>query len=172
VTDTSRPWWSSLAEQPAGTSAPDDVVDDVDPVEAFRSARRPRPVPPRAAGPEAERDPSPRTGDEDAPTAEQGPQDPLAHRPELCGVCPLCTLARALEDTRPELMGHLTEAARHLAAAARALLETPPGAPEGATHDGPAEDRTPGGSRRGAVQRIALDGRPDAQAGPDRGGEG
>ena len=172
MTDTSRPWWSSLAEQPLGTDAPDDTLDDVDPVEAFRSARRPRPVPPRAAGSASEPDPSSPTGDQDASSADGGASDPGTHRPELCGVCPLCTLARALEDTRPELMGHLTEAARHLAAAARALLETPPGRPEGVAPDGPAQDRDPAASHRGAVQRIPLDGRTDAQTGPGHGGEG
>ena len=172
MTDTSRPWWSSLAEQPVDTDTPDDTLDDVDPVEAFRSARRPRPVPPRAAGPESEPDPSSPTEDQDASRADRGPADSGTHRPELCGVCPLCTLARTLEDTRPELMGHLTEAARHLAAAARALLETPPDRPEGVAHDGSAHDRDPAGSHRGAVQRIPLDGRTDAQTGPGHGGEG
>lgn len=172
MTDASRPWWFSLPEQPAGPGAGDDTLDDVDPIEAFRSARRPRPVPPRAAEPGSAPDPSPPTGDPDASTADREPEDPVAHRPELCGVCPLCTLARTLEDTRPELMGHLTEAARHLAAAARALLETPPGHPEDSTHAGSSEDTGPAGARRGEVQRIPLDGRTDAQAGPGQGGEG
>lgn len=172
MTDDPRPWWSSLAEQPAGTGAQDDALDDVDPIEAFRSARRPRPAPPRAARTPPVPDPSPPTGERGPSTADREPEDPAVHRPELCGVCPLCTLARTLEDTRPELMGHLTEAARHLAAAARALLETPPDRPEGAAHDGSAHDRDPAGSHRGAVQRIPLDGRTDAQTGPGHGGEG
>ncbi len=172
MTDVSRPWWSSLSEQHAGQGVEDDALDDVDPIEAFRSARRPRPVPPRAAGSAAEPDPSSPPTDQDPPTAGREPEDPVVHRPELCGVCPLCTLARTLEDTRPELMGHLTEAARHLAAAARALLETPPGRPEGVAHDGSAPDRDPAASHRGGVQRIPLDGRPDARTGPGHGGEG
>jgi hypothetical protein len=88
-------------------------------------------------------------------------------------VCPLCTLARTLEDTRPELMGHLTEAARHLAAAARALLETPPSRPDATAPDRPSGDTAAGGTpRRGAVQRIPLDGHPAPRTGPGDGGEG
>ncbi|TVP72132.1 MAG: hypothetical protein EA340_03890 [Nitriliruptor sp.] len=172
MTDVPRPWWSSLAEQPAGTGAQDDALDDVDPIEAFRSARRPRPTPPRAAEQGSVPDPSPPTGNQDEPTADREPEDPVTHRPELCGVCPLCTLARTLEETRPELMGHLTEAARHLAAAARALLETPPGRPEGSTHAEPPQDTGPASARRGGVQRIPLDGRADPRTGPGQRDEG
>ncbi len=172
MTDVSRPWWSSLTEEPAGAGAKADGLDDVDPMEAFRSARRPRPVPPRAAERERGPDPSQPAGEEDAATGDRPPGDPQTHRPELCGICPLCTLARTLEDTRPELMGHLTEAARHLAAAARALLETPPGRPEGPATDGGAGDAPGASGRRGAIQRIPLDGRTDPPTGPDHGGAG
>ncbi|MFP4148850.1 MAG: hypothetical protein ACLFV0_05105 [Nitriliruptoraceae bacterium] len=130
---TSRPWWAS----PDATGA----LDDDDPVEAFRSARRG----PEAGKPDADHptgrdpghDPGPLPGVD--PGSEHG-SDPSAaagHRPELCGVCPLCTLARTLEETRPELLEHLTEAARHLAAAARVLLEPGAvGAPPPAEHRG------------------------------------
>ena len=172
MTDDPRPWWSSLAEQPAGTGGQDDALDDVDPIEAFRSARRPRPAPPRAARTPPVPDPSPPTGERGPSTADREPEDPAVHRPELCGVCPLCTLARTLEDTRPELMGHLTEAARHLAAAARALLETPPAGPEGPTPAGSPEGTGAAGARGRGVQRIPLDGRADAQTDPGQGGGG
>ena len=124
MTGTPRPWWAS-DEAASG-------LDGLDPVEAFRAVRRPVGT----------------RGDRDEP-ADPGPADPgrvgsrsdggsgdAPHRPELCGVCPLCTLARSLEETRPELMEHLTEAARHLSAAVRALLEPPgPGPASSAPRD-------------------------------------
>lgn len=45
------------------------------------------------------------------------------HDVDVCGVCPICTGARLLGEVRPELVAHLAEAARHLAAAARTLME-------------------------------------------------
>lgn len=136
MSGTSRPWWAS----PDASS----TLDDVDPVDAFRTARR-------RSDPDA---PGTSAGAEDAPGA--GGQDPTPspdepapaaapHRPELCGICPLCNLARNLEETRPELVEHLTEAARHLAAAVRALVEPADG---GATSPGTPTDR---------LQRIPLD---------------
>lgn len=43
---------------------------------------------------------------------------------EVCGVCPICVGLRALGTHRPELVGHLAEAARHLAAAVRSVVDT------------------------------------------------
>jgi len=72
----------------------------------------------------------------------------------------LCTLARTLEDTRPELLEHLTEAARHLASAVRSVLETPPEtAGEHARRPAPSEQDPDG------LQHIDLD--PD----PTNGGQ-
>lgn len=42
---------------------------------------------------------------------------------EVCAVCPVCTLLRLLDEVRPEVVGHLTEAARHLALAAKAVID-------------------------------------------------
>lgn len=157
MTGTSRPWWAS--------DDPSALLDDADPIEAFRAARRngeaaeqgARPQRhggsgsrPGAAGRDA--DPDPGVGEEAGPAAGGEPVEGSAapHRPELCGICPLCSLARSLEETRPELIEHLTEAARHLAAAARALMEPPGDGPGPA----PAADR---------LQRIDLD-----RDGPDR----
>jgi hypothetical protein len=127
MTPTPRPWWAS-EDATAG-------LDDLDPVEAFRAVRRPGAGGPdrrsgegagaagaSRAGPAADPAPDP------APLG--GPATDVPHRPELCGVCPLCTLARTLEESRPELLEHLTEAARHLSAAVRSLLE-PPGPTSG-----------------------------------------
>lgn len=40
-----------------------------------------------------------------------------------CHVCPICALLRALEDVRPEVLVHLTEAARHVTLAAKAVVD-------------------------------------------------
>jgi hypothetical protein len=84
-----------------------------------------------------------------------------SHRPELCGICPLCTLARALEDSRPDLLEHLTEAARHLAAAARSLLDPAVTDPGDAASDRPPDPGATGRARSG-IERIPLD-----PSGPD-----
>lgn len=130
MSDDARPWWASAE---AGRPVTDD------PVEAHRAARRGSATgtgaPPRSDG----------HGGSDAPGGAQGPHgsgaaggahagEPSSHADAICGVCPICVLARTLGDTHPELLGHLTEAARHLAAAARTMLDpsTPPDpGPEG-----------------------------------------
>lgn len=65
-----------------------------------------------------------------------------AHQPDICGVCPICTAARVLDGARPELLEHLSEAARHLAAAlhvaVQAADERDPVARDGDRHPGPA----------------------------------
>lgn len=48
---------------------------------------------------------------------------------DVCGSCPICSALRALHAARPELAEHLGEAARHLSAALRDLIEHPPGPP-------------------------------------------
>lgn len=84
-------------------------------------------------------------------------------------MCPLCTLARALEETRPELLDHLTEAARHLAAAARSLLDTMPTDPGAPTASRSPRERGGAERARGEVERIPLDPSGSADAGADRG---
>ncbi len=159
MSETTQPWWASAPEA-TPTGGGSEAVDCTDPVEAFRAARRPRPVPPRAARDTATRRDAPYPPAEgEAATGPAGAEragQPSSHRPELCGVCPLCTLARALEDTRPELLEHLTEAARHLAAAARSLLESPPG-DAGAASPSRSPHHHAAGRARGGVERIALD---------------
>jgi hypothetical protein len=127
-----RPWWASDTD--AATAAP------VDPLEAHRAARR-GPVP--LDGPEAWwRTDAPPNGP--AP-ADDGPRDARGgtrhdaptdgeqargageardgHGPDICGVCPICVGLRALGESRPQLVEHLTEAARHLAAAVRSVVD-------------------------------------------------
>ncbi|MFT5221845.1 MAG: hypothetical protein ACI867_000140 [Glaciecola sp.] len=40
-----------------------------------------------------------------------------------CHLCPVCSLLRALEDVRPEVLVHLTQAARHVTLAAKAVID-------------------------------------------------
>jgi hypothetical protein len=158
VTGDPRPWWASAAgSEPA--------IDDADPVEAVRAARRSTngapdaevppggDVPPRADAPPGSDEPpradAPPGSDEppraDAPRGGEGPPGAdvppgdrgatprtAAHGPDVCGVCPICIGLRALGESRPELVAHLTEAARHLAAAVRAVVEPPQ---DGEAHD-------------------------------------
>jgi hypothetical protein len=144
MTGTSRPWWAS-----GEVGAP---LDDRDPVEAFRAARRAGGAGDDGAGPRT-RDAGGSHGDGPDPSVTDPP-----HRPELCGICPLCSLARSLEETRPELVEHLTEAARHLAAAARALMEPPD--PSTVAPRGPSE----------RLQHIDLDPRQGDRTASDEGG--
>jgi hypothetical protein len=169
------PWWASDGPVDGG------VDRSVDPIERHRAARRgavdPGDVdaPPWWAGdapkPAARPDAAPASPDPDPPLpsepARGASQDPARHRVDACGVCPFCISMRLLQDTRPDLVDHLTEAARHLAAAARSLLDTPvPGAASDAARSGsPAGSaRTAGDAPRsrratadGRLQRIVLD---------------
>lgn len=44
-------------------------------------------------------------------------------RVDACAVCPVCATIRAIGETRPELISHLSEAARHLTLAAKAFID-------------------------------------------------
>ncbi|WP_052667755.1 hypothetical protein [Nitriliruptor alkaliphilus] len=80
------------------------------------------------------------------------------HRIDACGVCPICVGLRALGEARPDLVGHLTEAARQLALAVRTVVDAaaPDDQPGDATPTGP---RRSGGRDRRAddLHRIDLD---------------
>jgi hypothetical protein len=142
-----RPWWAS-------DGVPGSHRDD-DPVAAHRAARRRAATYLRAAAEE---------GDE--PDGVDGPQEARASAGagsgnethvdgQWCGVCPVCTTARYLEERHPELLGHLGEAARHLLAAARALVE-PPG-----PADQPGDDADGAGASDG---RASPEDRPGGDA--------
>jgi hypothetical protein len=149
MTGAPRPWWAS----PDASS----TLDDLDPVDAFRAARR---SDTDAAGADPGTDPDPDAapgGPDPTPQPDEASAPSAPHRPELCGICPLCTLARSLEETRPELVEHLTEAARHLAAALRALVEPSDAGP------------TPGSGTSDRVQRIPLDRDDPDRTGTDHG---
>jgi hypothetical protein len=115
VTRDPRPWWASGADAA--------VPDPVDPIDAHRAARRggfPAEDPTVRRDGEDPREDGHVAGAHDRPGADQP-----GHGPDVCGVCPLCAALRALGETRPQLVEHLTEAARHLAAAFRSFADEP-----------------------------------------------
>jgi hypothetical protein len=165
VTGNARPWWASDAD-----AADTDPLDPLDPLEAHRAARRgqvPLEGPASWWDTHAPSDDAP-VGDApvgDAPVGEEpGGEEPggpdreaqadepgaagPGHGPDVCGVCPLCTALRMLGETRPQLVEHLTEAARHLAAAVRSVVDEPPRARGDAAKRGRDTD---------AFERIDLD---------------
>jgi hypothetical protein len=79
-----------------------------------------------------------------APGGEQhasGPDGgPHGETPAECLVCPACQLLRLVRGTRPEVYGHLADAAASLSAALREMTA----------------DRTPDAERRGNVEHIDL----------------
>jgi hypothetical protein len=139
-----RPWWASELEAGAADATP-----TLDPLEAHRAARRGvhpgdqglagwdlddllGPASDVGATDDGATDDGARRGDQvgdeaadgPGPTGSDGPA--AAHGPDVCGVCPICVALRALGESRPQLLEHLTEAARHLTAAVRNLVEDPP----------------------------------------------
>jgi hypothetical protein len=136
TSDEAKPWWASGG--PAGGG----IDREVDPIEAHRSARRggERPI----GGSDADEPFEASTGPAPARDRATGSD----HAPDVCGVCPICIGLRMLGEVRPDLVTHLTEAARHLTAAARTLFEA---AAAEQDHD------RPGAPPRGGVTRIDLD---------------
>jgi hypothetical protein len=134
-----RPWWASELDAEA-------VGSTVDPLEAHRAARRGGP-PPRDDTSwwdlDGLREPAPDAASSGATTGTAGTDDATGtagtddatgiggaagagHGPDVCGACPICLALRSLGESRPQLLEHLTEAARHLAAAVRSVVEEPP----------------------------------------------
>jgi hypothetical protein len=155
TTTEPRPWWASDGPEREGDPT-------VDPVTAHRAARR-RTGPAQSwtsahdapdaiagdrvsAGPVAD-GPGPGGAQEqsDDPQQARTAAGPTGHDPDVCGACPLCAVARALGETRPELVDHLAEAARHLLAAFRTFVD--------AARDGPEAPRR--SDER--VRRIDID---------------
>lgn len=60
---------------------------------------------------------------------------------DVCQVCPICAVLRTVDDVRPELVEHLSEAARHLTMAAKAFIDA----------------QAAGYEDDGGLQRIDLD---------------
>jgi hypothetical protein len=86
------------------------------------------------------------------------------HRIDACGVCPICVGLRALGEARPDLVGHLAEAARQLALAVRTVVDATAPADEAGDPDGapgPSGRSGRGGDRRRParedLRRIDLD---------------
>lgn len=82
-------------------------------------------------------------------------RDGSLHHPEICGVCPVCSAARALDGARPELLEHLSEAARHLAAALRVMVAAAGETETPAEHD---DDTEPGPGTTTSRQDAAREG--------------
>ena len=74
------------------------------------------------------------------PHAARPDGEPGSEAPPECQVCPACQLLRLVRGTRPEVYGHLADAAASLSAALREMTA----------------DRTPDSARRGHVEHIDL----------------
>lgn len=76
---------------------------------------------------------------------------PHEHRADadaaVCQVCPICALLRVVDEVRPEVLDHLTEAGRHLTLAAKAFLDA----------QAEAYERQGRGREGGGLERIDLD---------------
>lgn len=88
-----RPWWAS--DGPGDDGATGDPVDGDGP--SSGRGRAAKDVPPHQHGTDVPHD--------------------------VCQVCPICAVLRAVDDVRPELVEHLSEAARHLTLAAKAFID-------------------------------------------------
>jgi hypothetical protein len=115
-----RPWWASDG----------DAVDPgQDPLTAHRAAR---------TGEQQTAEPADRAWWEDAADALQAaasqagrnrrtssPPPPHTHGGDTpaCHACPICIAIRALSSSRPEVVAHLSEAARQLSLAAKAFVD-------------------------------------------------
>jgi hypothetical protein len=54
---------------------------------------------------------------------EAQPRDVHGHSADVCQICPICAALRVLEGSRPEVVEHLLEAARHLTLASKAVID-------------------------------------------------
>jgi hypothetical protein len=132
------PWWEAAAETVSRLAR--DLADTAEAHEAGTTEPAPGAEgdgPPHEPGHHPghgpDRDPG-RGDDPDDGTAQDAATGPgtasrgareESHRIDACGVCPICVGLRALGESRPELVGHLAEAARHVALAARSLADRP-----------------------------------------------
>lgn len=113
MTDRERPWWSS-------GSATDERVEP-GPAAEDRERRAEERVR-REAAVGTNGDGRDRTGDAHEHSAAHG-----AAAGEVCAVCPICTALRLVGEVRPDLLVHLTEAARHLTLAAKTIIDAQAG---------------------------------------------
>jgi hypothetical protein len=109
------PWWEAAAETVSRLAR--DLAETADAQQVGGHGEDASPGAQADPGPGATPPPS---GETRAPRGEAAEQE-APHRIDACGVCPICVGLRALGETRPELVGHLAEAARHVALAARSL---------------------------------------------------
>jgi hypothetical protein len=151
VTARESPWWAS------GRAPEDGIAADEDPLDAHRNGRRPdadaalatdaidllqrlaselgRRISSRSAANAAGPPPGAFTRP-DAPGAAEAPAsawralvDGLSPHEdgEVCSACPICIGLRAVRQVRPDVIGHLSDAAHHLSLALRAFAEAQTG---------------------------------------------
>lgn len=141
MTESDRPWWAS--DDPAGHGTDDPARPGehtrpawMDAVEAIDGAVR---AAARGAKGAAERVTDVRDGLSGQVDGVDGQEtdgaDPdgeakgaaHGHRhgaiDAYCHVCPVCSLLRALDEVKPDVLVHLTEAARHITLAAKAVID-------------------------------------------------
>lgn len=132
MTDTHDPWWAS------GRTA-EEGLDGQDPLAAHRRGRQGG-----AAGNGSKERPADGPDDGHTHHAARGLVDDLAEiwtrlttdagrrRPEhddgeVCQACPICLGLRAVRQARPEVIGHLADAAHAFSLALRALADSTEG---------------------------------------------
>ena len=155
-----RPWHDTVPGRAPGDHGPDDGLDDGPGTDGLDDDGLDDDG---LDGPGTVGDADP--GGRRAPTG----GDPAVgeERPHLdvCGVCPVCVGIRALGTQHPELVGHLAEAGRHLAAAVRGFVDAAAaagaGRPTGAggwdAADDHAPERAPAGDGLHAISLEDLD---------------
>ena len=112
------PWWAS------GARPGDDFERPDDPLSAHRSARRGE----RRTFDDAydileEATRIVREGVERVGAGRGGAQRHEPGSVDACRICPVCAVIRIVGDSRPELVEHLSEAARHLTLAAKVFVD-------------------------------------------------
>jgi hypothetical protein len=140
-TDGTGPWWEAAAETVSRLAR--DLADTAEAHRDDGATADPDATPWDAATADGAAGPGggqPTDAADDTTTAAGGAGDG-DHRIDACGVCPICVGLRTLGESRPELVGHLAEAARHVALAARSLGARSPSS----------------GSGQEPLQRIDLD---------------
>lgn len=122
------PWWASGAERP--------VDDDRSPPSPNRPGAGHGPG--SGAGPGSHSGRGFRSGSDTGRTGQRHGEDgghrqgsgpggasrPHRHATDAaCQICPVCSLLRTLDEVRPEVVEHMSEAARHLTLAAKTFID-------------------------------------------------
>jgi hypothetical protein len=79
-----------------------------------------------------------------------------------CRACPLCRGLAYLQESHPDVLSHLTDAAAHLVAAVQSLTQPGPG-PAGSAEDAGARGAQAGEDRPPASRAVRIDVQPDLE---------